>query len=76
MYSDTSRKTLQLMFSSIYLHGNKHKVRAEMCTIPAYTSYQLRCLSFVIRVYKMHTEWMYRFYTYISRAVNVVIIEK
>ena len=45
-----------------------------MCTVPAYTSYQLLWLSYVIRVYEMHIESMYHFY--ISRAVNVVIIEK
>jgi len=45
-----------------------------MCTIAAYTSYQLLWLSFVIRVYKVHIESIYHFY--IARAVNVVIIEK
>jgi len=74
MYSDTSRKPLKFIFSSIYLHGNKHKVRAEMCTIASYISYHLLWLGFVIRVYKMHIESMYHFY--ISRAVSVVITEK
>jgi hypothetical protein len=45
-----------------------------MCTIPAYTSYQMRWLISFVRVYKTHIESMYRFY--IFRPVNVVTILK
>ena len=46
-----------------------------MCTFPAYASYQMRSLSFVIRVCKMRTR-IVPLFLYISRSVNVVVREK